>query len=261
MDKVKKFIKDQPVLIIAFLAALATIFVIPPDSGYKDYVNFTVLIQLFCLMTAIGGFRSIGLFEKLTAVLMKKAGNVRRLGLIFTILCFFSSMLVTNDVALITFVPLTLMVFDKIKDEKSRILTIVLETAAANLGSMATPVGNPQNLFLYSAFNLSADDFFSVTLPLTAVSFLCLLFASLPVLPASFQKGELKKETINDKVRLTLYSALFLLSLLPRPAFRREHTACLQVRQRLLPVQDRESVLPEETRCRNERPQMPRRSS
>ena len=142
-------------LIIAFLASLATIFVIPPDSGYKDYVNFTVLIQLFCLMTAIGGFRSIGLFEKLTAILMKKAGNIRRLGLIFTILCFFSAMLVTNDVALITFVPLTLMVFDKIKDEKSRILTIVLETAAANLGSMVTPFGNPQNLFIYDKYSLT----------------------------------------------------------------------------------------------------------
>lgn len=213
MDKVKKFIKDQPVLIIAFLAALATIFVIPPDSGYKDYVNFTVLIQLFCLMTAIGGFRSIGLFEKLTAVLMKKAGNIRRLGLIFTILCFFSAMLVTNDVALITFVPLTLMVFDKIKDEKSRILTIVLETAAANLGSMVTPFGNPQNLFIYDKYSLTLGDFFGTMLPSAVVSLVLLMLMCL-LLPRSECSGNSAEGNNISKAKTAIYFILFVICLL-----------------------------------------------
>ena len=133
MNKIMKFIKAQPTLVIAFAATVVTMFIIPPDAEYLGYCNRTVLIQLFCLMAAVAGFRSIGLFEKATSVLLKQAGTVRRLGVILTLICFFSSMLLTNDVALITFVPLTLLMYSYIPDEKSRIFTIVLETAAANL--------------------------------------------------------------------------------------------------------------------------------
>ena len=95
MKKVKEFIKSQSVLVIAFLAALVTVFIIPPDRSYGGYINRTVLIQLFCLMTAVCGFRSIGVFENASAALLRKAGNIRRLGVIFTLVCFFTSMLVT----------------------------------------------------------------------------------------------------------------------------------------------------------------------
>ncbi len=213
MERVKKFIKDQPVLIIAFIAALATVFIIPPDSDYKDYVNSTVLIQLFCLMTAVGGFRSVGIFEKLTAVLLKKAGNIRRLGIIFTIICFFTSMLVTNDVALITFVPLTLMVFDRIKDEKSRILTIVMETAAANLGSMVTPFGNPQNLFIYDKYKLTLADFFGTMLPSAVVSLVLLLVMCL-FLPRSECSSESSETADISKGKTVVYLVLFIICLL-----------------------------------------------
>ena len=160
-----KFIKSQPVLAISFVAAVATMFIIPPDKGYFGYINTTVLIELFALMIAVAGFRSVGIFDRATDLMLRKAGTIRRLGLIFILLCFFSSMLVTNDVALITFVPLTLMIFSGIKDEKSRILTIVLETAAANLGSMLTPVGNPQNLYIYDHYRLTMMDFVRTMLP------------------------------------------------------------------------------------------------
>ncbi len=213
LERVKKFIKDQPVLVIAFIAALATVFIIPPDSGYKDYINPTVLIQLFCLMTAVGGFRSVGIFEKLTEVLLKKAGSIRRLGIIFTIVCFFTSMLVTNDVALITFVPLTLMVFDRIKDEKSRILTIVLETAAANLGSMVTPFGNPQNLFIYDKYKLTLGDFFGTMLPSATVSLVLLLLICL-LLPRSECSNESADKTDISKGKTTIYAILFIICLL-----------------------------------------------
>lgn len=213
LERVKKFIKDQPVLIIAFIAALATVFIIPPDSGYKDYINPTVLIQLFCLMTAVGGFRSVGIFEKLTSILLKKAGSIRRLGMIFTIICFFTSMLVTNDVALITFVPLTLMVFDRIKDEKSRILTIVLETAAANLGSMVTPFGNPQNLFIYDKYKLTLGDFFGTMLPSATESLILLLLMCI-ILPKEKCTTESKAEQDISGVKTIIYLILFIVCLL-----------------------------------------------
>ena len=174
-----KFIKSQPVLAISFVAAVATMFIIPPDKGYFGYINTTVLIELFALMIAVAGFRSVGIFDRATDLMLRKAGTIRRLGLIFILLCFFSSMLVTNDVALITFVPLTLMIFSGIKDEKSRILTIVLETAAANLGSMLTPVGNPQNLYIYDHYKLTAMDFVRTMLPSGILSLVVLILLTL----------------------------------------------------------------------------------
>jgi len=133
-----KFIKSQPVLVAAFLAAVVTMFIIPPDSGYAGYVNRAVLIERFSLMTAVAGLRSIGIFERVTDVLLEKAGTIRWLGQIFVLICFFTSMLVTNDVALLTFIPLTLIAM-KGSDKKSLIMTIVLETAAANLAVCLPP--------------------------------------------------------------------------------------------------------------------------
>lgn len=159
-----KFFRSQPVLVISALAAAATMFIVPPDRDYAVYIDLTVLIQLFGLMAAVAGLRSVGIFDRMTD-LLSKAGTVRRLGAVFILLCFFSSMLITNDVALLTFVPLTLLVCRGIPDERSRILMIVLETAAANMGSMLTPVGDPQNLFLYNKFQLTALSFIGTLLP------------------------------------------------------------------------------------------------
>ena len=148
MNKVLRFIKAQPVLAAAFLLAVATVFIVPPDKEYLGYCNRTVLIELFALMAAVAGLRSAGIFDAATRAILRRTGNVRRLGAVLTLICFFSAMLVTNDVALITFVPLTLLIYKGIGDKRCLILTVVLETAAANLGSMMTPIGNPQNLFL-----------------------------------------------------------------------------------------------------------------
>ena len=213
MAKLGAFLKAQPVLCISFLAAVVTAFIIPPDRAYLGYCNYTVLIELFALMTAVAGLRSAGLFERATDVLLRKAGNVRRLGLIFLLLTFFAAMLVTNDVALLTFVPLTLLVWERIGDEKSRILTIVLETAAANLGSMLTPVGNPQNLYLYDAFSFSAMDFLRLMLPLGLVGLICLLALTLllPKPPCTAPAGGAASI---DRGRMLAFGALFVVCLL-----------------------------------------------
>ncbi len=213
MNKIVKFVKAQPVLVIAFFAALATVFIVPPDKQYSGYINDTVLVQLFCLMASVGGFRDMGLFENVASFLLRKAGNIRRLGFIFMLVCFFSSMLVTNDVALLTFVPLTLMVYNKISDEKSRIITIVLETAAANLGSMITPFGNPQNLYIYDMYKLSVWDFFRTMLP-TGVASLVMLTILCFLLPVTqFDTENTPKKTM-PKLPLIVNTVLFVLCLL-----------------------------------------------
>lgn len=212
-SKITKFLRSQPVLAISAIAAIITICIIPPDAGYKEYCSRTVLIQLFCLMTAVAGFRSIGVFEKITGVLLRRAGNLRRLGMIFTIICYFTSMLVTNDVALLTFVPLTLLVYSRISDEKSRICTIVLETAAANLGSMVTPFGNPQNLFIYEKYGLSTLDFFRTMLPAGIISLVMLMLLCL-LLPRTSCSAEGIDETEIPKGRFSTYTVLFAMCLL-----------------------------------------------
>lgn len=213
MSGILKFCKSQPVLTAAFTAAMITVCIVPPDAEYLTYCNRTVLIQLFCLMMAVAGFRSTGLFEKITDVLLCRAGNLRRLGIIFTFACFFTSMLVTNDVALLTFVPLTLIVYNRIPNEKCRIYTIVLETAAANLGSMATPFGNPQNLYIYEKYGMTAWDFFRIMFPAGILSLiiLILLCLFLPVTECTAQGFAAKSVS---KGHFSAYFILFAICLL-----------------------------------------------
>ncbi len=208
-----KLFRSQPVLVISFIAALLTLFIVPPDKAYAGYINTTVLIELFSLMTAVGGLRSVGIFDNATSLLLRKAGNRRKLCLIFIILCCFSSMLVTNDVALLTFVPLTLLVYSGIKDEKSLIITIVLETCASNAGSMLTPIGNPQNLYVYDTYKMTAADFVKTMLPagLISMTIICLLTFLIPREVCSSEKGETKAI---PKLPTAGYLFLFVICLL-----------------------------------------------
>ena len=212
-EKIITFCKNQPVLIASFVMALATVFLIPPDEEYLGYCNTAVLIELFALMGAIAGLRSIGIFEKMTDFLLSKAGTVRRLAVMLILISFFSAMLVTNDVALLTFVPLTILTFRSIPDEKHKILTIVLENASANLGSMLTPVGNPQNLYLYDAYQLTTGAFLKTMLPAGIAGLICLLLLTL-LLPAEPCRPETSASAGIPKKPAVIYGIVFLICLL-----------------------------------------------
>lgn len=212
--KIKDFVKKEPVFIISALCAAATMLLVPPDKEYLGYIDFRVLCLLLCLMAVVAAFKGAGVFRVLTYQLLSRINNGRVLGLTLVLLPFFSSMLVTNDVALIIFIPFTVALLIESDCKKQVVPVIVMQTVAANLGSMATPVGNPQNLFLYSTFDLGAKEFFSVTLSLTAVSLISLSLASLWLLPKRLTKNELVKEKITDTKQLVISSALFILALL-----------------------------------------------
>ena len=211
---VKNFIKKEAVLFISLICAVITMFFVPPDSEYIGYIDMHVLSLLLCLMAVVAGFQECGIFRCLTYEILRRTKSGKLLGLILVLLPFFSSMLVTNDVALLVFVPFTIGLLSQMKCEISVIPVLVLQTIAANLGSMATPVGNPQNLFLYSEYSLSASDFFSVTLPLTAVSLVTLSLASLPVLPKSLPEIRLTPEKLGEPKKLIVYVVLFVICLL-----------------------------------------------
>jgi len=214
LERVKEFVKKETVLCIAALCAALSMFWIPPDVEYIHYIDFRVLCLLLCLMAVVAGFKHVGAFQWLTYQLLHRIQNGRILAVTLVLLPFFSSMLVTNDVALLVFVPFTLGLLAQLGFERAIIPVLVLQTVGANLGSMATPVGNPQNLYLYSFYNLPVGDFFSVVLPITAVSLLCLVAASCSVLPRNLPGQDLKRQEIGSLKELLIYVILFVLCLL-----------------------------------------------
>ncbi|MBQ0167033.1 MAG: citrate transporter [Treponema sp.] len=177
MKKVVSFIKKEPVLCAALILALfAVIFVKPGVSQVTGAIDFRVLSLLFSLMAIIQAFRSVNVLDAFAAFVLKACHTVRSLFLSLTALVFFSSMAVTNDVALLTFVPITLITCRKARlSEKQIVLLIVIETLAANLGSCVTPMGNPQNLFLFSYYNMDGGQFFLETLKIGVPSLILLV--------------------------------------------------------------------------------------
>ena len=215
MKKMIAFLKKETVLCIAFLLAVVSAFIVPVDAQYIEYMDFRVLVLLFTLMTVMSGLQSLGIFEKLSYALLKYVKSTRSLTILLVSLCFFLAMLITNDVALITFVPFTILILEKADHQKSLIPIIVLETIAANLGSMLTPIGNPQNLYLYGLSGLNITEFLLHMALSTVLSFILLIICTL----------FLKKETIslietadileNKKPLLTAYYfVLFILCLM-----------------------------------------------
>ncbi len=214
LKQIISFCRKEAVLCISAICALITMLLVPPDSEYAGYIDLHVLILLFCLMTVIEGFQACGVFRSMTYQLLRKNQNGRILAVVLVLLPFFSSMLVTNDVALLVFVPFTLGLLTQMNCIKYAIPVLVLQTIAANLGSMATPVGNPQNLFLYSAYELSAGEFFSVTLPLTFISGICLVVFSAFFMPKKLPEINLESEKLQSPKNLAIYTILFILCLL-----------------------------------------------
>lgn len=212
--KIKAFIKNEAVLVISFVLAIISACFVGIDSEYIGYIDYKTLGLLFCLMAVTSAFNNQGVFSLLAVKMLKKVKSTRSLSLVFCLLCFFSSMLITNDVALITFVPFTILTLKVSKNLKPLIPLVTLETISANLGSMLTPIGNPQNLFLFSKFNMTIGDFISAILPYASLS-LVLIIVSLVFIKS--EKIEAKTEEdikAPSKLNCVLYAVLFILAML-----------------------------------------------
>ncbi|HJC15708.1 MAG TPA: citrate transporter [Candidatus Fusicatenibacter intestinigallinarum] len=227
MKILKNIAKNETVFCVSFLLAVLSAFLVHPDAAYLAYPDYRTLALLFCLMILVAGLQSLGIFMMLGHFLLKKVHSIRGLSMVMVLLCFFSSMVITNDVTLITFVPFTILIF-RMGGQVQRVLKlIVLETIAANLGSMATPIGNPQNLYLYSVSGLTTAEFAWATLPYAALSLLLLAAAIFtereePLLEV------VMKERIEGSISGLLRSTLPFLGLL---------ALCLLVVFRILPYQ------------------------
>lgn len=222
MKHIIQTLKKETVLCVAALLAVLSMFFIPPDAGYGGYLDYRVLALLFCLMTIMQGFQRTGLFAALGNRLLRRVSTTRQLTLVLVLLCFFTSMWITNDVALLTFVPFTILIL-KIAGLKKHLIPILcLQTIAANLGSLLTPVGNPQNLYLYSISKMSLMQFLEIMAPLSGISLvviviLCLLQKQEAVeIRQDWQIGQNRKEQSGRNTGLEngILAVLFACSLL-----------------------------------------------
>ena len=217
-NRIWHFIKNETVLSVAVILAVISSFFITPDIEYLNYIDFRTLGLLFCLMTVMAGLQKTGVFGFMAENLLKRIHSTKSLIFILIMLCFFFSMLITNDVALITFVPFTLTVLDMlggdVKD-KTIIPVVAMQTVAANLGSMLTPIGNPQNLYLHGISGLGVGEFMLLMLPYTVISFA--LLSAWALLRKG--KGDVKisfneKTRIKKKGKVVIYSTLFCVCLI-----------------------------------------------
>ncbi len=214
-SKIWAFAKAEAVLTVAAVLALASAFVVPPDKKYLDYIDFDTLLLLFALMAVMAGCQKLGVFSRIGNRLLSSIRSRRVMLLALVFLPFFFSMLITNDVALITFVPFGLIVLKLARQERLAVPLVVMQTVAANLGSMLTPMGNPQNLYLFAQSGLPLGEFLLIVLPYALVSALALLAAAFFTKnePIEFAPASSDALSPSDKKRLAAYAALFAVCL------------------------------------------------
>ena len=213
-EKIIKSIRGDIVLTVSVCLAVFSCIMVPPNIGYLDYIDFRTLILLFCLMLIIGGLREPNFFQFIGKWILDHARSRQGISVTLVFLRFFSSMFITNDVALITFVPFGIMILRNAGMTFITCRIVVLMTIAANLGSMFTPIGNPQNLYLFTLSGLSIPGFLLLMLPYTAAAaVLLVLFITMGGHKRRFSI-HIEAPEITGKAVIGFYLFLFALCLL-----------------------------------------------
>ena len=207
------FFKKNFVMFAAFFAALITCFIIPPDGEYIGYFDFKTLTCLFCVLCVVCALKNIKFFYILAKRIVSVFRNAKICILALVYITFIGSMLIANDMALLTFLPLGFFVLKSTGKEHFMAFTFIMQNIAANLGGMLTPFGNPQNLYLYSRFNIPTLEFMGIMLlpfgvAVALITLCCLIF--IPAEPLRVEEDETKL----PKDRTVIYLVLFALSIL-----------------------------------------------
>ena len=211
-NKSTGFIKKNAVMVIAFFAAVITSFLVLPDKKYLDYFDFKTLTCLFCVLAVVCALKDIDFFYILAKKIVQLFKNTRLCILALVYITFIGSMFIANDMALLTFLPLGFFVLSSTRKEKYMAFTFIMQNISANLGGMLTPFGNPQNLFLYTKFEIQNGDFMAIMAPQFAfsvalITLCCVVFVKSEPLVIEDEKIEL------DSKRVILYLILFALSI------------------------------------------------
>lgn len=212
MQNILSFIKKNTVLVVAFFAALFTGFIIPPDSMYISYFDFKTLTCLFCVLAVVCALRNVNFFYILAQKIVHMFKNARAAVTALVYITFIGSMLIANDMALLTFLPLGYFVLSSTGKEKYMCFTFIMQNIAANLGGMLTPFGNPQNLYLFTKFNIPTLEFMGIMAPpfvisIAIITLCCFVF----VRPEHLEISDVKPEF--ERKRTIIYLLLFILSI------------------------------------------------
>lgn len=216
MRKITSTIRNNPILCISGLLALISCFFVLPDLQYLSYINVRVLAILFGLMLIVAALGHIGTFDVLTNKLLSKVKTYRGISLLMSLLSFFLSMFLTNDVSLVTLVPFAIMVLAPFGENRKLMFTLIIMTVAANLGSMLTPIGNPQNLYLYDNYKIALSEFLLLMIPYSALSLALIVALTFILVKGSDKLPPLKNTEVKKLsfVKLLIYFALFVLNIL-----------------------------------------------
>ena len=206
------FVKKNVVLCVAIVAATVTSCIVPPDKTYFSYFDWKTLTCLFCVLAVVCAFKNIDFFFVLAKQIVRAFKNTRACVLALAYVTFIGSMLIANDMALLTFLPLGYFVLSSTGKKKYMAFTFIMQNIAANLGGMLTPFGNPQNLYLYTKFNIHTGEFMTVMLPpfllsVALITLCCFLFVKKEPLEIAEEKIRL------PKWRTIVYGILFALSI------------------------------------------------
>lgn len=212
-DALRHFIHQNTVLTIALAAAMITSVIVPPDAEYLGYFDFKTLTCLFCTLACICALRNLKFFVTLARRIIMLCKNAKLCVLTLVYITFIGSMFLANDMALLTFLPLGFMVLQSAKQEKYMAFTFVMQNIAANLGGMLTPFGNPQNLYIYSKFEIPTGEFMSImafpfVVAIVVITLCCLIFVKND--PLALENDDVRI----DRRRAAIYLALFALSVI-----------------------------------------------
>ena len=211
-DGIFHFLKDNAVLCIATLLAIVTSIIVPPDAKYLGYFDFKTLTCLFCVLAVVNALKGVRFFTVLATKIVTVFKNTRSVVLALVYVTFIGSMLIANDMALLTFLPLGYFVLTSTKKERLMAFTFIMQNISANLGGMLTPFGNPQNLYLYTYFNIGNLEFMGIMLipfilSIALITICCLFVKNEPLSIEDTQTKLPKAKTI-------IYLLLFALSII-----------------------------------------------
>ena len=214
MKTIKKFIKDNPITTVILAITFITMLIVPIDKEYISYFDMKTLCSLYCLIAVIECLKRSHFFEVLSKKIIYLFKNTRSVILALVIATFICDLFLANDMSLITILPLTVIILTTTNNEKYLPLTLILQNIAANMSGMITPHGNPQNLYLYSYYNIPTLEFIKILLPQFIIVLILLIIIPLLVVKKEPIKLENKKEYKIDNKIVVIYLAMFALSLL-----------------------------------------------
>ena len=209
MRKISYFILKDKVFLIAVILAIFTMFIIPPSKEYISYMNYKVLVVMLTIMLAVAGIYESHFFYYVATKLVMHLKNIRYISLSIIMTTFLLAMFLTNDAVLLTLIPFSIFILKHIKMEEHTIYVIILQTIAANMGSALTPMGDPQNIYLYEYYQIPFNDFLGMTLPITIIGGILIIISTIILMPKKVVELNITTPKVDLK-KLGIYSLILL---------------------------------------------------